>query len=541
MKALVARHTDRILMVLVAMVAAGIITAFFFIYFDAGRTVAYGDGITKLTMARRTFDNVEGRFSLAQLGGVWLPLPQLLMLLTVWIEPMYRNGLSGSIPSMAAFIVTAIAVFEAVRTLTGSRVGALAASCVVLFNINLIYFGTAPMSESLLVATISMAALSLVKLEKTPRSVFWLLTASIALAVSALVRYEAWFLNAIMAPPVVVAAFWARQVRGWELVARTTTLFALPAFIMFSWLFVWEYPIFGDPIYFSTGPYSARAIDVFSGDNMEAVGNLRVAVDQYFSAVTWNINAAILALAATGVALFTLRVAMRSERAVSPAYLLGIPLFYITSLYLGQNAIVIRPGTLDSVNIRYGLTIIPLVAVAVGYLVGVSVSVLPRYWTLPRRVVATGIIALVMLASLFPWSEPVAKTAVLKDYGAQFNANLTELAYWLREHYDGGRILIESFGGGNPQFASQIPLGEFVSEFSPKLWQEALVAPTSHVDWVYVRAKGDTVGRRMAELSDFSSNYVVAFANGEGTIYVKADRAGHLGFGDFVGQEQQRQ
>src|SRR5438105_3858191 len=46
---------------------------------DLGLTLRYTDGRSKLNMARRIFDSQTPGFG--QIGGVWLPLPQLIMAL----------------------------------------------------------------------------------------------------------------------------------------------------------------------------------------------------------------------------------------------------------------------------------------------------------------------------------------------------------------------------------------------------------------------------------------------------------------------------
>jgi len=532
LRAYIAKNADLALMLLVMLAAVAIIIVFFLIYFDAGVTMSFGDGITKLNNARRVFDNVQGKLSLAQIGGVWLPLMSLLMLPTIWIDPMYHNGLSGSVTSMVSFVATAVIVFEIVRTLTGSRLGALAASAVVLLNINLIYFGTTPMTEVLLVAALSMSALALVKLERSPRSTGWLLGASVALAVSALVRYEAWFLI-VVAVPIMAVAFWTKHIRGRELLARLMTLFALPAFLMFCWLFLWEAPIFGNPLFFAQSRYSAHAIDVVGGDRLGAVHNLTVSLDETLSAMRWNFDDAVLLLAAAGIAIYLLRLWLRKEKLVTPAYLLAIPIFYVTSLYLGQNAIEVHPkGTGALVmNTRYGLIPAALVSVAVGYLAAVLAGLRNRFLVWPGRAIATGIIVAVAVLSVSLWGDPVGNIHLDDSLGASPQGRANEVALFLEQNYNGGSILIESFGAesGAVELESGIPLRKFITEASPDLWEKALEDPLSYVDWVFVKRDNDTVGERMAQIPDFSEEYAVAFARSDqGTLYVRADQLQYL-------------
>src|SRR5581483_7217215 len=61
------------------------------IYFHVqGLTLLYPDAQARLLIARRVIDNPTP--GLAQLGGVWLPLPQVVMLPLIWIDPLYYSG-----------------------------------------------------------------------------------------------------------------------------------------------------------------------------------------------------------------------------------------------------------------------------------------------------------------------------------------------------------------------------------------------------------------------------------------------------------------
>src|SRR6266852_2036781 len=54
----------------------------FFYYLSNGLGLAYNDARSHLDIGRRVIENLKPGFS--QLGSVWLPLPHMLMLLTVW-------------------------------------------------------------------------------------------------------------------------------------------------------------------------------------------------------------------------------------------------------------------------------------------------------------------------------------------------------------------------------------------------------------------------------------------------------------------------
>src|SRR3989344_6014494 len=65
--------------------------------------VAYGDAESHLNIAKRVLDSITPGF--AQLGGIWLPLPHILMLPFIKFDFLWRTGLAGSIVSGVAYIV----------------------------------------------------------------------------------------------------------------------------------------------------------------------------------------------------------------------------------------------------------------------------------------------------------------------------------------------------------------------------------------------------------------------------------------------------
>src|SRR5204863_9614766 len=63
-------------------------------FFQHHQILLYDDSISHLRIARRVFDSINSGF--AHLGGVWLPLPHVLMLPFVWNDYLWRTGLAGS-------------------------------------------------------------------------------------------------------------------------------------------------------------------------------------------------------------------------------------------------------------------------------------------------------------------------------------------------------------------------------------------------------------------------------------------------------------
>jgi ABC-type dipeptide/oligopeptide/nickel transport system ATPase subunit len=76
--------------VLLSVVVAFIATA---LSYKHGYIVAYGDAESHLNIAKRVLDSLTPGF--AQLGGIWLPLPHLLMIPFVSVDHLWRSGLTN--------------------------------------------------------------------------------------------------------------------------------------------------------------------------------------------------------------------------------------------------------------------------------------------------------------------------------------------------------------------------------------------------------------------------------------------------------------
>lgn len=551
---------ERLLPFFIAASASVVIIVFFIYYYRHAATTTYGDGMSKLNHARRVFDNPKGQFTLAQLGGVWLPLMSMLILLTVWIDPMYHTGFAGSWISMVCYAVSVILMFFITRNIlenyTKNRValtiGALCASVVGLLDLNFIYFGTTPMAESLLMATMAMCAYSLIKLERNPQSMRWLMIATVFLAISLLTRYETWFMTPIVAFPIMALVFWTKDIRGWELIARLIAHLFLAATVMFSWMLLWELPIFGNPLYFSDSKYSAHDKDVISLNQMKAWGHLPVAFKEYAGAVRLNTPDFVLILGIAGFAIMLLPLlpllgksigktanalvrrgkkeawiifqeTTRTKILLAPIYMLGLPTFYIVSLYLGQNAISSEPGKLF--NIRYGLTVLPFVSVGFGVLIGTLFTLRVKWLQIPASVMSIGL-ASVMVAIFLPlWTAPIENTVLLKDLFGQPQQSTFDAAHFLRDNYKGGKVLTELLSPPNDpiEFRSNINSSEFIDEIQPDLWESALADPPAYADWIMVGLQDDTIGKRIASYPNFDSLYQVVFRNEIVTIYHKVN------------------
>src|SRR6059058_4782595 len=110
--------------------------------FSRGYLLLYGDAVAHLGIARRILDSRNP--GLIQLGGVWLPLPHLLMLPFVQKLEWWQNGLAGAWPSLICYIASVAGFYRLARHLLMPR-WAIAATAFYALNPNLLYLATTAM------------------------------------------------------------------------------------------------------------------------------------------------------------------------------------------------------------------------------------------------------------------------------------------------------------------------------------------------------------------------------------------------------------
>ncbi len=182
------------------------------VFFRQGLVLSHYDAKAHLVVARRVLDNLTPGWQ--QIGAVWLPLPHILDLLPVQVDLFYRTGLFASIISIACLGITCYAAARLILRTTDSSLGAITCSALLIFNPNLLYLHTTPMTEPLLLAATFLVVLWLVEWVDSPGSGIrdpgsglpWKL--GCALFAAMWTRYEAW--------PVVTAAIAAAGYASWR-------------------------------------------------------------------------------------------------------------------------------------------------------------------------------------------------------------------------------------------------------------------------------------------------------------------------------------
>lgn len=234
-------YTLALLLVLV-MCSAGIVLY----WIDNHVFLYFGDAVSRIVKSREFIDSQ--RPGISNIGTVWLPLPQLLLIPFVSIDSLFFSGIAGAIVGIPCLVGTGLLLFAIIRRITRSQPIAFLGACLFTLNPNVIYMALTPMSESSLFLLITLGGYALLRWLESD-SMKWLLLCTISVMLATLCRYEAW----ILAPFVVLVAA-SRESRTWReskrlSVIRIAAISTIPFAGIASW-FIWNAAHYGDALNF---------------------------------------------------------------------------------------------------------------------------------------------------------------------------------------------------------------------------------------------------------------------------------------------------
>jgi hypothetical protein len=508
--------------------------------FSRGYVLLYGDAVAHLGIARRILDSRNP--GLVQLGGVWLPLPHLLMLPLVQKMTWWQSGLAGSWPSVACYILGAAGFYRLCRRMLVPR-WAMVATAFYGLNPNLLYLSTTAMTEPLFlvlliwITLLTMECVDAIRATEQKRVARRLIGLGLLIFAAVFTRYDGWVLGAAVWCVLTWQLWRAREL--WRRVAPAFAMFTLLA-VAGPVLWLWyNQHFFHDPLDFMRGPYSAPAIEKktsppgsrhYRGWHNPGWALLFYTRTAQVDAAAWETGFAVMAAALAG-----LWIAVRRRIALA-SLLLWVPLvFYVYSVAYGSVPIFIPQLYPHSYyNARYGMEMLPALAL----FACVAAAALEVRWMRTRegkdgggtpdsaarspvRVMFLVVLALVVvnpLAMIYGTDLVQRCAALIERHPSNLMANYSpplvlkealvnastripferNLALVLEDLPPGVPILIvESDHIGALQDAG-IPLRQTVNESDYDSWHAALAAPADHAAYVVALA-GDAVSKAVAE------------------------------------------
>ncbi len=460
-----------LILILLAISALSIQTYIYFL--NNGLGLAYNDARSHLDIGRRVVEGLKP--GLAQLGSVWLPLTHLLMVPTIWNDFMWHSGLAGALQSMVSFVATVFLIYLFLKHLHVGIFGRIIGILVFITNLNILYLQSTAMTELLLIGTMTAGTYYLfLWFEK--EHIFDLILASFAIMLSSLIRYDGWFLLFMAAVLITLYMFFKY---GYKRAEGTFLLFCtLGAFGIFLW-FLWNYLIFGDPLFFAFGPYSALAqqTQLESAGVLPTKHNWFLSAKIYLYALIFNSNMYVAILGTLGAIIMFIDKKISVPLKIASLTLFAPLLFNILALYLGHSVLYIQGISGNTwFNVRYGIMLIPSFAIFIGYLFDKA-----------------GKLKFPLLVSLifvifFAFNSYDAVTIDDGRVGSS-QKNVKEVSGWLNRHAKNkeGFILISAASHDAIIFSSGLPMKRFIHEGTGKYWESATTSPDRWARWIIMR------------------------------------------------------
>jgi cellulose synthase/poly-beta-1,6-N-acetylglucosamine synthase-like glycosyltransferase len=467
--------------------------------------VLYGDAAAHLNVARRVTDGLS--VGLAQLGSVWLPVPQLLLAPFVAVRALWHSGVAGALVSGGCFVYGAVRIYSLVKELSGSRAGAWCAFAIFTVNLNMLYVQTTALTEPVLLAFCVGAVFHLARWMRT-FSMAELTWAAVLTALAVLSRYEGW---ALLCTEVAVVALWGYLADRRKASPQANVLLfsVIGAYSIALWL-LYNLIIFHDPLYFLHSIYSAQVINGAQAQYglLGTKGSLGTSLLTYGWDLVGVIGPVALIASAVAIVVVAARDPQRQRTLLVLSTLAAPVLFLIVSLYAGQ--ITIRVPQLaphQLWNDRYGLIALPLCAVAVGCAAA--------YSRLNATAALGTILAGVAVMSLgTPLTLRDGRTGI-----SSANARHRPLiADYLHTHYRGGEVLADDLAASPLMFESDLDLDQFVSPGFHPYWERALAAPARGVKWI-VAYSGDAVSADIEAHPDRFQGFRLVLTDGRARLY----------------------
>jgi hypothetical protein len=324
------------LLVVVAALVVGVLSTY--IALANSQILAYGDAEAHLNISKRVFDSLTP--GLSQIGGVWLPFPQLVMLPFVWNNYLWQTGLAGSIASVSAFIWSAVALYKLAFVFTKNHYASLLAPLVFIANPNAIYLASTPMSELILFSTVVTSLYFLLKWVHENKAHMLVLAAFFGF-LATLSRYDGWFL--VILETIFVFVVTLLREKSYKKAESLTLLFSVFAFFGIGlWLF-WNKLIFGNFLYFANSDYGSKAQQMwfYARGYLPTYHNAPLSVLYYAVDTFLVLGSIITVLALLGLAFFIIKSLMiwrknYDVKELSLFILFFSFIFYSISLYTGQ-------------------------------------------------------------------------------------------------------------------------------------------------------------------------------------------------------------
>lgn len=471
-----------------------------------GYTVAYGDSESHLNIAKRVVDSLTPGF--AQLGGIWLPIPHILMMPFVYFDFLWRTGLAGSIVNGICFLISTLYIYKIGEFITKSKWVGFVAGLVFIANPNILYLQSTPMTELTLIVFFVLSTYYFIRFIEDQDDLVALIAAAIFAFCAALSRYDGWFLVCAEAGIIGLLYFpWHRVPRSWKefkagfnrelwdkLEGRLILFGSIAFFGIALWL-LWDWIILGDPLYFTHSVFSAKSQQNswLARGELPAYQDVGTSLLYYLVTAMSNIGVLVFLVATVGMIWFAVKSTNKHRFYI--LLVLFVPfIFNVVTLFLGQSVIFIPHITPVDFewrlfNVRYGAMVVPLAAICAAYLF-YKVSWKSKAFLVALFVAQFGLYTI-------GYSKVISMDDGIEGLSS-FIAKIPDAQYWFAKNYDEGLVLVDDFARAMSIIRTPVPMKNVIYIGNKPYWEDSLVTPEKHATWIILQ-KDDAIWKSLID------------------------------------------
>lgn len=500
-------------------------------FFWNDKIVSYGDAESHLNIAKRVIDSLTPGF--AQLGGIWLPLPHILMIPLVQFDFLWRSGLAGSIVNGIAYIISALFIFKIGKLIFKDARAAFVGSLVFMSNLNILYLQATPMTELTLIVFFIISTYYMLKFLDSAKIVD-LVTAAIFGYCATLSRYDGWFFVGIEVLILMLAYNPIKRLpksfsdialawdsKNWRKMQGITVMFVTLSFFgIFMWL-GWDALILGDPLYFTHSEFSANSQQKgwLARGQLPTYHDVWLSFAYYFITAMNGVGMIIFFVSLFGFAAY-LKSKENKNRFIIGLLLSSMFLFYVLTLFIGQSVIFIphiTPPEFDWTlfNVRYGVMMVPFAAIFFAYLFS-------RFQA-GGKILLIGLFLFQFVLYGIGYSLPLSYTDGVEGLSS---AKRLDAERWLKDNYDGGLVLEDDFSRQLSIVRSGVPMKNVIYVGNKPYWEESLREPEKYARWIIVQ-ENDTIDLKIYRPPDMNGRlfkyFKLAYTSPEILIFQRND------------------
>ncbi len=486
-----------------------------------GYAVIYNDSMAHLNISRLVIDNIAP--GMAQIGSVWLPLNHVLNLTLIWNDWAWHSGFAGSFFSMLAYVVSVWGIYKIIIDVTKSKWASAIGAMVFALNVNMLYLQTTPLTEPLYISFFILSIFAFVRWMRTDDLKFLLLFGLCGL-LQVLTRYDGWFVVGVEFGALLAHEIMYRKEKFGQIVGRLT-VFAFPIIFGIGIWLLWNWLIFGNPLFFAFGDNSAHAQQdiINQSSGLITKHDLSLSVKAYWYSMVDNFGNYITVLLAFGILFFCIKKISdikMGEKILLIIIFLSPFLFNVLALYLGFSVInmpelnwtMALRGDSHWFNVRYGVIMLP----ALAFFVGIVISVYRNF-----IIIISLMFVFIMYQNFLLLDAPIILAEGTYDVET---SEFSNVANTLKQVVgEDEKVLISTAIFSSVMFETGFPLKKFIHEGTGEKWISTLKLPNEHARWIVIRENyiGDPVYRSLIknDNNNFFTYYKLAHKFRDASIY----------------------